>query len=130
METVYRAYTNTAEFLFVYVREAHPSDGRQALQNVREGVVFKAPATTGERAVVATECVKSLKLSMPFALDDTKNTVQSLYNGWPARTCIVGADGRILWISESSPRGVDPDEIKRVLSARKSRPDPVGAKGP
>ena len=115
MEALYREYKDRAHFYLVYVREAHPSDGRQSGANTRDKVIYKTPKTLKERAKIASDCVKSLKLSMPCLLDDMENTVQKLYRGWPARTCIVNSDGKIVYVNRPSPRGVNPPEIEKAL---------------
>jgi hypothetical protein len=115
LETLYREYKDQAQFFLVYVREAHASDARQSGSNKRDGVIYKTPKTLGERAEIASDCVKSLKLSMPVLLDDMDNTVQRLYQGWPARSCIINPDGKIAFINNPGPRGVDPTVIEKAL---------------
>jgi len=56
-----------------------------------------------------------------------QDTAQKTFRGWPARAGIVGADGRIAYLSAPGPRGVDPDALeaalKRILpSSGKSAP--------
>ena len=93
------------KFLLVYIREAHPSDGRQIPQNVRDGVVFEQPRTDEARAKVAGECVEHLKLTLPCVVDGMDNRVGAAYSGWPVRLFIVGTDGKILYKSDPGPRG-------------------------
>ena len=115
MERLYRAYGQQADFLLVYIREAHPSDGWQVPANERDGVKYEAPKTLADRAVVASECVRSMKLGFPCALDDLDNTVQRLYGAWPARACVLGPDGLFIYASPAGPQGVRPDEIENAL---------------
>jgi hypothetical protein len=115
LDALYREYKDQAQFILVYVREAHPSDGRQSGANRRDKVVYKTPKTLAERAKIASDCVKNLKLSMPCLLDDIDNTVQKQYQGWPARACIVDSSGKIVYASKPDPRGVNPQEIKKAL---------------
>lgn len=114
---MYRAYKDKVLFYLVYVKEAHPSDGRQTKSNIRANVVYTSPKTLRERAGIATDCVKSLKLEIPCLLDDMDNTVQKMYKGFPARACIVNPDGTIAFISKPGPRGIRPEEIRKALQA-------------
>ena len=101
------------DFYLIYVREAHASDGRVSKSNTRAGINYKEPQTLAERAKVATDCVKSLKFDLPILLDNLDNKVQKTYSGFPARTVIVGPDGKFLYVGRPGPRGVD----TRILEA-------------
>ena len=65
--------------MFVYIREAHPTDEWQMDVNVKEGVVFAQPKSADERKSVAGKCSTSLKLSMPVVVDEIDNRVDKLY---------------------------------------------------
>ena len=115
METLYREYKDRVQFYLVYVREAHPDDGWQLPANQRQQVIYNTPKQLAERAKIATACIKNLKLSLPVLLDNMDDKVQKTYRAWPARACLVGADGKIVFLSPSSPNGVNPPDIKRAL---------------
>ena len=115
MGSLYRAYKNNVQFLLVYVKEAHPADGRQMEVNRRTGVVYNTPTTLQERAHIASDCVKTLKFDFPCLLDDMQNTVQQTYNGWPARFCLVDKEGKIAYISKPGPRGITSQELEQAL---------------
>ena len=115
MGSLYRAYKGSVQFLLVYVKEAHPDDGWQMEANRRAGVVYNAPTTLQERARVASDCVKSLKLDFPCLLDDMQNSVQQMYNGWPARFCLVDKEGKIAYVSKNGPRGITSQELEQAL---------------
>lgn len=105
------------EFFVIYIREAHPSDGRAVPANARDGIDVKAPVTYEERCRVASECIKSMKLSIPALVDDMSDTTEKAYSGWPDRLFVVGKDGRIAYVGERGPRGFKPDEVERFLKA-------------
>lgn len=115
MGSLYRAYKNDVQFILVYVKEAHPDDRRQMDANRRAGVIYNTPTTLQERARVASDCVKSLKFDFPCLLDDMQNTVQQQYNAWPAKTCLVAKDGKIIYLTKGSPRGVNAQELEAEL---------------
>ena len=102
-------------FYFIYVREAHPTDGRQARENVSEKILVKSPTTEAERAVIASNCVSALKITIPCLVDNIENTTQKNYEAWPARACVIGTNGILEYISQPGPQGVDPEAIRKVL---------------
>ena len=83
--------------------------------NVRAGIEVPAASDLKERAAVASECVKALGLTFPVLLDDMQGTAMNAYRGWPARSCLVGTDGRLAWISSGGPRGAAPAELGAAL---------------
>jgi hypothetical protein len=117
LERLYREYRDRASFYFVYVREAHPTDGRQVQANVRDKILIKSPTTIEERAMIASNCVNTLGLTMPCLVDTIDNTTQKTYQGWPARACIIGTNGVLEYISPPGPKGMNPDQIKAALKA-------------
>ncbi len=115
MERLYREYKAKTDFYFVYVREAHPTDGRQVQANVREKILVKSPTSIEERALIASNCVYTLGLTMPCLVDTIDNATQKAYQGWPARACIIGTNGVLEYISQPGPRGVEPEQIRDAL---------------
>ena len=86
--------------------------------NVRAGIEVPQAADLKERAKAASECVKTLGLSFPVLLDDMQGSAMNSYRGWPARSCLVGTDGQIVWISSGGPRGAAPAELREALERR------------
>lgn len=115
MNRLYREYKDKVNFYLVYVREAHASDGRVSKSNTRAGINYKEPKTLAERAKVATDCVKSLKFDLPVLLDNLDNKVQKTYSGFPARTVIVGPDGKFLYVGRPGPKGIDTKTLESEL---------------
>lgn len=110
-----------AAFLFVYVREAHPSDEWQMDVNVEEDVVLAQPASLPERKQVAVKCCQSLKLSMPCVVDTIDDEVDTAYAAWPERMYVIDADGRIAYAGQQGPWGFKPEEVDAVLAELKRR---------
>jgi len=108
----------------VYIREAHPEDGWQMQANRNDKVVYKEPTNDLARAVVASDCIKGLKLSIPCLLDSISNTVHKAYRPSPARTVIVDIDGTIAYPGKAGPWGINPGpfekELKEFLAKRKA----------
>ncbi len=112
---MFTRYRDRVAFLFVYIREAHPSDGWQMPTNEQENVVFAQPRTVAERRGVAQACCERMKVSMPCVVDEIDNRVDNAYAAWPERFFVVGADGRIAYAGEQGPWGFKPAEVEKWL---------------
>lgn len=83
--------------------------------NIRAGIEVPQATDLKERAAAASECIKALDLTFPVLLDDMQGTATTAYRGWPSRSCLIGTDGRIVWISSGGPRGAAPVELGAAL---------------
>lgn len=120
---MYRKYQDRVAFLFVYIREAHPSDEWQMPSNVSENVVFAQPVALSQRRVAAQDCCQRMDISMPTVVDEMDDRVDNAYAGWPERLFIIDADGRVAYAGAQGPWGFKPDEVERWLRRN------VGASG-
>ena len=116
MERLYKEYKDDAEFLLVYIREAHPDsvlfierDGQQLLETIRQ------TRTLDQRRETAKICTASLQLSIPTLVDKDDNRVNEAYGGWPDRMAVVGLDGKIAYYGEKGPRGFRSDHVELWL---------------
>ena len=116
-----KEFGDRMNFLCVYIKEAHPTDGSQSPGNVEEGILFKQPTTADERAEVAAACMLRFNFSFPMVLDDMSNEVVETYLGNPERTFILDANGIVTWRCGLGPHYFDPDgyeaEIRRMVGA-------------
>lgn len=121
---MYEQYKNDAQFLIVYIKEAHPSDDWATKVNPRLKYI-KDPTTVFERYQVANTCVSDLKIKIPCLIDDMENSAARAYKGWPDRLFIVGKNGKIAYASGPGPSGFMPHEmeieLKKELARAKSR---------
>ena len=110
-----KAYGDRVEFLAVYVREAHPTDGWRMESNDAAGVVFAQPQSLGERMGVADKCCQSLVMTMPLLVDDLNDRVGHLYSGMPDRLYIIDREGRVAYKGGRGPFGFKPGEMGQAL---------------
>jgi hypothetical protein len=110
------------QFLFVYIREAHPRDEWQLDINPEDDVVIDQPTTFTERQEVAQTCAVNLALTMPCVVDDMENTVDEAYCGWPERLFVVDVEGRIAYAGMQGPFGFEPDEVGKWLRKNVGEP--------
>ena len=116
MERLYQDYKDAAEFLLIYIREAHPDsvlfvekDGREELTQVTQTDSLLARIST------AQTCSASLHLSIPTLVDKEDNAVNAAYAGWPDRLVVVGVDGNVAYYGGKGPGGFKPQEVERWL---------------
>ncbi|MHC4622644.1 MAG: deiodinase-like protein, partial [Planctomycetota bacterium] len=110
VESLYVSYKDKAAFFLVYISEAHP----ELLKGDIEGIKGR-PRDIKERAILATQCVSELKLSLPVLLDSMEGVAEKAYKGRPDRICIVDLDGRVAYYSKRGPRGFKPKEAEQAL---------------
>ena len=108
-------YQGRVAFLLVYVREAHPVDGWQVPQNIRDGALLGAAKTQAEKDDHADVCIRKLDIRFPTVVDKMDNRVELTYAGWPDRLYLIGADGRILYKSEPGPAGFLPAGLESAI---------------
>lgn len=103
------------QFLGVYVREAHPTDGWRLPGNDRVGISIAQPRTTKERTDVAVRCCQELKMTMPLLVDDVDDKVGHTYSGMPDRLYVIGRDGRVVYKGGRGPFGFITGEMEQAL---------------
>lgn len=118
VDAVYEQFKDRAQFLFVYVREAHPDSILSVIgQNGKESLLkIPQPKDMPTRVSNATACQRTKDLNLPIAVDTIDNRVGKAYAGRPNRMVIVGTDGKILFATDPSPRGTDARSLRTWLS--------------
>ncbi len=115
---IYNDYKEHADFLTVYVREAHPTDEWQMKSNVKDDVCYAQPKTLEQRVAIAQDFTKRFKFSLPFGIDDMSNAADSAYAAWPERIYIVDEGGHIAYRGGIGPFNYKPAEAREWLAAR------------
>ena len=115
MEDLKKRYGNRVEFLAVYVREAHPTDGWRMSSNDAAGIALKQPLNEEERTGVAQRCCTSLKISMPMMVDEIDDRVGNAYSGMPDRLYLIDRKGRVAYKGGRGPFGFKPGEMEQAL---------------
>lgn len=115
VEDVHGRFHGDADFLAVYVREAHPTDGWKMKSNEMVGVAVAQPKSYDERVAVASQCRKLLKTSMPLLVDDISDTTGHTYSGMPARLYVIDREGKVAYKSGRGPFGFKTGEMEQAL---------------
>jgi hypothetical protein len=108
-------YGDRAEFLAVYVREAHPTDGWRMASNDRAGIALTQPKERDERAAAADQCCSTLEMSMPLLMDEMDDRVGHSYSGMPDRLYLVDRQGKVAFKSGRGPFGFKTGEMEQAL---------------
>ncbi len=108
-------FKDKVAFLLVYVREAHPTDGRQVPDNIRDGALVATAKSQQEKDEHADVCVTKLDIHFPTVVDRMDNRVEMAYAGWPDRLYLVGKDGRIAYKSAIGPQGFIPSQLEEAI---------------
>jgi thiol-disulfide isomerase/thioredoxin len=116
VEALKTRYGDRVEFVGVYVREAHPTDGWRMASNDKVGVSVKQPRTLAQREEVAGQCVKTLKVTMPLLVDDVDDRVGHAYSGMPARLYLIDPDGKVAYKAGRGPFGLKPGELEQSIA--------------
>ena len=89
MVQIYNDYKEHADFLTVYVREAHPTDEWQMKSNVKDDVCYAQPKTLAQRVIIANDFIKRFKYPIAFGIDDINNAANDAYAAWPERLYVI-----------------------------------------
>jgi hypothetical protein len=128
---LYQDYRDRADFLQVYIREAHPSDEWEMVYNHRDNVIYTQPQTRAQRIAIASDYIQRFHVALPFAIDDMDNRANLVYAAWPERIYILDEQGKIVYRGGLGPFGYHPDEARAWLAAHfAATPTPNSAPSP
>ena len=116
IDRLYEKYKDRANFLMVYVREAHPSDGWKMESNTKVGVEVVQPKTMEERTGVANQFCSRLHPNIPVVVDELSDPVGHAYSGMPARLYVIDRHGLVTFKSGRGPFGFNPPELEQALA--------------
>jgi hypothetical protein len=112
---LYHHYKDRVEFVAVYVREAHPTDGWRSSGNDHFGITFRQPRSAQERTSIAQKCCQRLEISMPLLVDGMNDPVGQAYSGMPDRLYVIDRAGKVVYKSGRGPFGFKPGEMEQSL---------------
>lgn len=115
LEAIYQRWKDEAEFIRVYMQEAHPVDGWRTPANDLVGIKIKQPVTFEERCGVAQTFVSALQLETPVVVDEIDNHVSDAYAAWPDRLYVVDREGKIAYRGGPGPFAFNPAELEQSL---------------
>ena len=110
LSDLYAEYGDRVQFLVIYIREAHPTDGWYMGNHD-----FRDPRTIGERRELAETCEIRLRYGIPTIVDEMDDRVMKAYAAWPDRLYLVDFDGTVTYAGGIGPWGFNPSELKRAI---------------
>jgi hypothetical protein len=115
---IYNDYKEHADFLTVYVREAHPTDEWQMKSNVKDDVCYAQPKTLEQRVAIAKDFTTRFKYPLPFGIDEMSNLADAAYSAWPERLYVIDEGGHIAYRGGMGPFNYKPAEVRDWLASR------------
>jgi Iodothyronine deiodinase len=112
---MHRRYRDRATTVFVYIAEAHATDGWQMPSNIDDDVLLANHVTIDDRFAAARAGMERLGLTMPVLVDAIDDAVSDAFAAWPERIYVVDADARIAYTGGPGPFEFDPDAAAAVL---------------
>ena len=101
--------------VFVYIAEAHSTDGWQLQSNLDDDVLIAQHTTLEERFAAARAGIARLDLTMPVLVDGMDNAVSEAFAAWPERIYVVREDGWIAFKGGPGPWEFDPEVAGKAL---------------
>ena len=117
MDEIRQKFENHADFLTIYIKEAHPEDEWQMTVNEKQGICYAQPQTLADRVMIANDFIERFRYAMPLVVDPMENPAGDAFAAWPERLYVIGVDGRIAYKGRKGPFGFDPDELELWLEA-------------
>ena len=112
VKPLYEKYGDKAEFVMVYIREAHPEsiiqvqkDGKDLLKKFEQTDNFE------QRLENAQYCSSLLDLPFPIVVDGEDNKAKEAYAGWPIRLMVVDEKGKIAFDGGKGPKGFEANKL-------------------
>ena len=125
---MYERFQDRADFLTIYIKEAHPDDEWQMQPNLDEEVCYLQPKTLAQRVAIANDFARRFQYPLPLAVDAMDNAANQTYAAWPERLYIIDPDGRIVYKGGNGPFHYQPEEVRAWLEAK--FPDGVSQPSP
>ena len=115
LHELWERFGDEADFLVVYIREAHTEDGWVVSMNREADIAFDDPTSNEEREAVAGACAIRLKIRMPVVIDDMSDEIASAYGALPDRLYLIGQGGNVAYQGDQGPWGFDPKGLESAI---------------
>lgn len=110
LRDLYQQYNDRIQFILVYTREAHPTDGwYMGDHDIRNHQSME------ERREVAGMCEVALQHGIKTYVDEMDDAVAEAYASLPDRLYLVGLGGTVVYAGARGPWGVKPAELKEAM---------------
>jgi len=110
LQDLYAEYRDLVQFLVIYIREAHPTDGWFMGNHA-----IRDPRTIVERQALAHTCEVRMQYGIPTLVDEMDDAVMKAYAAWPDRLYLVDLEGKVAFAGGIGPWGFQPNKLKRAI---------------
>jgi alkylhydroperoxidase family enzyme len=112
---LHQRFKDRVQFVAVYVREAHPTDGWRMESNDRAGISLSQPKELLERVGVAQQCCAALEITMPMVVDEMNDRVGHAYSGMPDRLYLLDKNSNVVYKGGRGPFGFKVGELEQAV---------------
>ena len=111
LQAMYEKYAMKVDFYWVYIQEAHATDGRRPSKTIK----IALHKTLEDRRKAALGCSKVSPLKATVLLDDMQDSVSKAYSALPERFFVLGVNGKVAYAGKRGPRGIDLDALEKSI---------------
>ncbi|MGJ8655968.1 MAG: deiodinase-like protein [Akkermansiaceae bacterium] len=111
LQELYVKHGDKADFWWIYIQEAHATDGRRPSQDVK----IALHKTIDDRKAAATSCSAVSPLKVPVLVDTMDEAATKAYSALPERFFILGTEGKMVYSGKRGPHGIDLDALEKSL---------------
>ena len=115
MAAIQQRFADRAEFLTIYIKEAHPEDEWQLVVNEDESVCYGQPTSLAGRVAIANDFVQRFDYQIPLVIDPIDNAIARAYGALPDRLYLVGSGGKIAYQGAAGPFGFKPPDLEAAI---------------
>lgn len=114
---LYQVYGADFQFLYIYIREAHPANGWEH----GKGSAVVDPITILERQKAADDMCTERTFPFPVLIDRLTDDAAIAYAAWPARCYLIDTSGVVHYAGYVGPWGFKPTRATKLIEVL--RPD-------
>ena len=107
---MFQTYQHKADFLTIYIKEAHPADG----WHTEKMIDYKDPKTQDERKAAYLRLIHLYDPKSTVVIDTMSNKLEQAYYALPERLYVI-KNGKIIYKGGQGPLDYSPDEMREWL---------------
>ncbi len=100
----------------MYIKEIHPTDGWQVVENEQDAVLHRQHRSLEERVEVGEACMLKLALEPPAVVDEMDDAVARAYAAMPERLYLIGRGGEVVYKGGMGPMFFRPVEWEQAIA--------------
>lgn len=111
MKRIFDTFRSKADFVSIYVDEAHPIGGWEAPDQPNK---IHQARTTEERAAIGAKFFEAVEMPGALAVDLIDSPARCQFDSWPCRLCVLRR-GRVALMQKQGPLGYKPRDLFKFL---------------